>query len=183
MATHSSILAWRIATDRGAYCSLWGHKESDKTERLSPTHSMLLLHTNLKLRYLPCWLELAHHYDVAFNLISIFLLKNLSCLTPFQLFLNLGFSWHVIFCTLTFNPSVFLCFIRLADNYSDVMVWVTTEKGISNLYSRGSNEMTTCSNKSLKHAILFKGHCASLASKCQLRKREGEFWQPVGTEL
>ena len=38
MATHSSILAWRIPTDRGAWwaaCSPWGHKESDMTEHLS----------------------------------------------------------------------------------------------------------------------------------------------------
>ena len=28
MATHSSILAWRIPPD----CSPWGHKESDVTE-------------------------------------------------------------------------------------------------------------------------------------------------------
>ena len=35
MATHSSILAWRIPMDRGAWwaaCSPWGHKESDTTE-------------------------------------------------------------------------------------------------------------------------------------------------------
>ena len=32
-ATHSSILAWRIPMDRGAWLySLWGHKESDTTE-------------------------------------------------------------------------------------------------------------------------------------------------------
>ena len=30
MATHSSVLAWRIPTDRGAWgYSPWGHKESD----------------------------------------------------------------------------------------------------------------------------------------------------------
>ena len=34
MATHSSILAWRIPMDRGAY-SPWGHKELDTTERPS----------------------------------------------------------------------------------------------------------------------------------------------------
>ena len=34
MATHSSILAWRIPwTEVG--CSPWGHKESDKTEQLT----------------------------------------------------------------------------------------------------------------------------------------------------
>ena len=34
MATHSSILAWRIPVDRGAWwgCCPWGHKESDMTE-------------------------------------------------------------------------------------------------------------------------------------------------------
>ena len=37
MATHSSILAWRIPwTEKpGRLYSLWGHKESDTTERLS----------------------------------------------------------------------------------------------------------------------------------------------------
>ena len=39
MATHSSILAWRISMDRGAWqpvdCSPWGHKASDMTEQLS----------------------------------------------------------------------------------------------------------------------------------------------------
>ena len=33
MATHSSILAWRILMDRGAWSM--GHKESDMTEQLS----------------------------------------------------------------------------------------------------------------------------------------------------
>ena len=32
MATHSSILAWRIPR---AGCSPWGHRESDMTERLN----------------------------------------------------------------------------------------------------------------------------------------------------
>ena len=37
MATHSSILAWRIPMDRGAWRATvyGGHKESDTTERLS----------------------------------------------------------------------------------------------------------------------------------------------------
>ena len=38
MATHSSILAWRIPMDRGARwatVSPWGHKESDTTEQLT----------------------------------------------------------------------------------------------------------------------------------------------------
>ena len=38
MATHPSILAWRITMDRGSWggggCSLWDHKESDMTEGL-----------------------------------------------------------------------------------------------------------------------------------------------------
>ena len=38
MATHFSILAWRIVMDRGAWqTSLWGRKELDTTERLSTT--------------------------------------------------------------------------------------------------------------------------------------------------
>ena len=34
MATHSSILAWSIPTDRGAWRAKvpWGHKKSDTTE-------------------------------------------------------------------------------------------------------------------------------------------------------
>ena len=39
MATHSSILAWRIPMDRGAWWlgarSPWGHNELDTTEQLS----------------------------------------------------------------------------------------------------------------------------------------------------
>ena len=36
MATHSSVLAWRIPGGRGGWslvgCCLWGHTESDTTE-------------------------------------------------------------------------------------------------------------------------------------------------------
>ena len=36
MATHSSIFAWRIPMDRGAWrAAVCGHKESDMTEQLS----------------------------------------------------------------------------------------------------------------------------------------------------
>ena len=40
MATHSSILAWMIPMDRGAWWATvhGGHKESDTTERLSTTY-------------------------------------------------------------------------------------------------------------------------------------------------
>ena len=40
MATHSSILAWRILMDRGAWLgySPWGHKESDITEMTYNAH-------------------------------------------------------------------------------------------------------------------------------------------------
>ena len=44
MATHSSILAWMIPMDRGAWWATvhGGHKESDTTERLSTgLHSAL----------------------------------------------------------------------------------------------------------------------------------------------
>ena len=37
MATHSSILAWRIPMDRGA----WSHKELDMTERSSTAQHMI----------------------------------------------------------------------------------------------------------------------------------------------
>ena len=39
MATHSSILAWRIPMDEDMGCSSRGHKELDMTERLSTQHS------------------------------------------------------------------------------------------------------------------------------------------------
>ena len=49
MATHSSILAWRIPMDRGAWqASVNGITKSDKTERLSTAHMydwVLLLST------------------------------------------------------------------------------------------------------------------------------------------
>ena len=40
MATHSSILARRIPwTEKPGGYSPWGHKESDRTERLTHTHN------------------------------------------------------------------------------------------------------------------------------------------------
>ena len=45
MATHSSILAWRMLQTRGAWgTSLWGHKELDKTEWLT-LHTIFLAST------------------------------------------------------------------------------------------------------------------------------------------
>ena len=42
MATHSSILAWRIPwTEEPGGCSPWGHRESDTTEQLTCTHTVL----------------------------------------------------------------------------------------------------------------------------------------------
>ena len=43
MATHSSILAWGIPMDRGAWQAIyspWGHKESDMSEQLSIAQSL-----------------------------------------------------------------------------------------------------------------------------------------------
>ena len=40
-ATHSSILAWGIPMDRGAWWAPWGHKELDMTELLSTAHRAL----------------------------------------------------------------------------------------------------------------------------------------------
>ena len=38
MATHSSILAWRIPwTEESGELQLWGHKELDTTEYIIPT--------------------------------------------------------------------------------------------------------------------------------------------------
>ena len=44
MATHSSILAWKIPMERGAWwaCSPWGCKESDMTEQLSTQRFYIL---------------------------------------------------------------------------------------------------------------------------------------------
>ena len=39
MATHSSILAWRIPMDRG----VWGNKELDMTELPSTAHHLLCM--------------------------------------------------------------------------------------------------------------------------------------------
>ena len=39
MATHSSVLAWRVPMDRGAWQATdHGVTESDTTEQLSPAH-------------------------------------------------------------------------------------------------------------------------------------------------
>ena len=42
MATHSSILVWRIPMERTLVgYSPWGHKESDTTEQLSTAHTYM----------------------------------------------------------------------------------------------------------------------------------------------
>ena len=47
MATHSSILAWRIAqTESLVGYSPWSHKELDTTSRLTHTHT----HTHISVR-------------------------------------------------------------------------------------------------------------------------------------
>ena len=53
MATHSSILAWRIswAEERGRLYSPWGRKESDTTEQLRSLE--VTMGKNLPL--LPAW--------------------------------------------------------------------------------------------------------------------------------
>ena len=42
MATQSSVLAWRIPMDRGAWGVTWGCKESDMTEITWPTQPVRL---------------------------------------------------------------------------------------------------------------------------------------------
>ena len=45
MATHSSILAWRIPwTEEPGGLQSWGRKELDRTERLTHTHTVGLPH-------------------------------------------------------------------------------------------------------------------------------------------
>ena len=55
LATHSSILAWRIPIDRGALlsCSPWSRKGSDRTERLNTQGSSILnfIHQMRKMSY------------------------------------------------------------------------------------------------------------------------------------
>ena len=56
MATHSSILAWRIPSGQRNLvgCSLWGHKESDMTEGLTFPHVWLTpfaVHLKLSQHY------------------------------------------------------------------------------------------------------------------------------------
>ena len=60
MATHSSILAWRIPwTEEFESYSPWGHKESDMTERLTLSLSLLFKSISFleKLSNLFIWLH------------------------------------------------------------------------------------------------------------------------------
>ena len=54
MATHSSILAWRIPLDRGAWRATgqWDHKQSDTTERLTHTQHKMGSFSTLHFPYL-----------------------------------------------------------------------------------------------------------------------------------
>ena len=50
MATHSSIFAWRILMDRRAWWAMLhgGHKESEKTERLSTAQQLRFVFSDSK---------------------------------------------------------------------------------------------------------------------------------------
>uniref|UniRef100_A0AC11CVQ6 Uncharacterized protein n=1 Tax=Ovis aries TaxID=9940 RepID=A0AC11CVQ6_SHEEP len=50
MATHSSILAWRIPWTEEPDYSPWGRKESDATKRLTLFFPMLHLHQEAEIR-------------------------------------------------------------------------------------------------------------------------------------
>ena len=53
MATHSSILAWRIPwTEEPVGYSPWGHKASDMTEAIEHAHTLdILVRENLNLSF------------------------------------------------------------------------------------------------------------------------------------
>ena len=53
MATHSSILAWRIPwTEEPGRLQSWGHKESDRTERLKFSLSNYIRHCTEGFEYI-----------------------------------------------------------------------------------------------------------------------------------
>ena len=69
MATHSSILAWRIPwTEELAGCSPWGCRELDTTERLS-THTHVHTHSHTCV----CTRVHAHTHGVKFECGAAFL--------------------------------------------------------------------------------------------------------------
>ena len=65
MATHSSILAWRIPMDRGACLGYgpWGCKELDPTERLSTAHHIGVFTTELATWH-ACTILMTYHQKV-----------------------------------------------------------------------------------------------------------------------
>ena len=66
MATHSSILAWRIpwTEEPGGLYSAWGHKESDMTRWLIRRYSKSIYDCVLKFEYMMfCWM---HAFTVCF---------------------------------------------------------------------------------------------------------------------
>ena len=62
MATHSSILAWKIPWTREPGYSPWGHKESDTTEQLTHTPYFYRMFQSLDflLQIFSCYLFLLH---------------------------------------------------------------------------------------------------------------------------
>ena len=61
MATHSSILAWRVPMDRGAWHSPWGRKESDTTGRPSTAQSIAQTTNSVPFLLFPALLRCDQH--------------------------------------------------------------------------------------------------------------------------
>ena len=73
MATHSSILAWKIPWTREPGYSPWGHKESDTTEQLTHTPYFYRMFQSLDflLQIFSCYLFLLHIVPSLHHLQSI----------------------------------------------------------------------------------------------------------------
>ena len=97
IATHSSILAWRISwTEEPGRLQSMGHKDSDRIERLTFSLS-LFIHSSLKF-----FDHLYNHY------LKLFFGRLPTTTSPFFDALSCSFVWNLFLCCFTLPNVLFI---------------------------------------------------------------------------
>ena len=77
MATHSSILAWRIHGQKSLVgCNPWGHRESDTTEVNKHIYVCVCVYTHIYIYHICIWIHIYKPIDAYIHTRFIFMNLN-----------------------------------------------------------------------------------------------------------